>query len=450
MNPRIVILLLVLAPLVLAQDAGGKAASGAVARKGTIRKTLSAKGTFAPANPAKLKLDLKAYRGELRLVDVKEHGAPVNAGDIIARIDTKSIDRQIVKDRMGLEQAELGWVQAQEKQRMSNENNKAKLARVERDLNHSQAKLDGFLKHEKEQLKESERQGIMSRKYRLEDQNDELVQLEKMYSEDELVDATEEIVLKRSRRRFAQAKARTELSERRRLYRKEYYEAWREEDLHLDVEGKQRSLAHTKRSQEMAARKAKLDMAAKLHGLKRTRERFADLENDRKQFVIRAPSAGMLLHSGAGMKAGSTLRNRSVFAQIAGKQLKVTTSIQEKDILSVKNGMASEVKPTAQKDAKIMGRLSIKPLPAKGVFGAEVAISGASRELKPGMTCKVVVILEEARDVVLVPKSAVKEVEGKKVVELASGEKRAVVTGIADGKDIEIKEGLQVGEKVKR
>ena len=450
MKPRIVILLLALAPIVLAQDPVGKADPGAVARKGTIRKTLSAKGTFAPADPAELKLDLKSYRGDLRLVNVKEHGALVNAGDIIARIDTEGIDRKIVSDRMALERAELDFANAQEKRRMSDEKDQAKLARAQRDLKQAQTKLDGFIKHEKDHRDESERQSIMSRKYRLEDQQDELVQLEKMYSEDELVDATEEIVLKRSRRRFAQSKARDDLYNRRRLYRKEYYEVWKEEDLHLDVESKNRSLAHTKRSQEMAAHKAKLDMASKQYGLKRTRERFADLENDRKQFVIRAPAAGMLLHSGTAMKEGSTLRNRSVFAKIAGKQLKVTTTILEKDILSVKNGTASEVEPTAKKDAKIMGRLSVKPLPVKGTFGAEVAISGASRDLKPGMTCKVVLILDEARDVVLVPKSAVREVEGKKVVELVSGEKRAVVTGITDGKDIEIKEGLQVGEKVKR
>jgi macrolide-specific efflux system membrane fusion protein len=448
MKPRTAIFLLVLAPIVLGQDAGDESAPGAVARKGTIRETLNTKGSFVPAEPAEIELDLKAYRGELKLIEVKEHGALVNAGDIVARLDTKAIDRQIESEQMSLERAEWDWAYFQEKQRMQAENDKARRERAERAYDRARAKLDGFLKHEKEFDKENERLSIEGATHRLENQHDELTQLEKMYSEDELVDATEEIVLKRSRRSYTRAKAYHELNERRRTYRKEFFEAWKEEDLRLDVEGQKRSLEHTLRDLQLSATKAKLDADAKRYGLDRAREKFADLKKDREQFVIRAPRAGQLIHAGAPLKAGSNVRSGSPIATVAepGK-LKVETTVAEKDIFSVKGGMACEITPAASAELKLMGGLSVDPLPGKGGFGAEIRLQASNRQLRPGMTCQVSIVLAEARDAVLVPVWAVQERDGKKFVKLATGA-REVTTGISDGKEIAVTSGLEAGERV--
>ena len=69
----------------------------------------------------------------------------------------------------------------------------------EKDAEWAARKLSAYLEKEKAFKLEEFRLRSQSRQHNLEDQRDELEQLEQMYREDELVDATEEIVLKRQR-----------------------------------------------------------------------------------------------------------------------------------------------------------------------------------------------------------------------------------------------------------
>jgi len=459
MNTRTVILLFLLAPLVLSQEAPPPAErtqvfDTTVAERGTIRKTIERKGVFVADEPVELKLELKVYRGELSLLDIVDHGSFVNKGDVIARIDTKSIDEQIEGDALDLKLAELDMTQYDERLGMDSEKNAVAFERAQRAAARADKKLRGYREHEKAQQDERDRMGVQSRQHRLDDQKEELTQLEKMYAEDELVDATEEIVLSRSRRNFARSQQSFALSERGRLYRKEWFEMWRVEDLVTASRDATQSLERLRKTRAMALAKIRLSTAKKQLGLKRTRTRSADLARDKEQFVVRAPESGLLMHAGTPLKKGGSLRNKTIFARIGAPQkLKVTADIEEKTILDVKAGMAVEVVPTAGEKLKSMGRLELEYLPTKGVFKGEVRLSDVDHALRPGMTCKVKLILGEARDAILVPKSAVYKSGDRTVVRYArtaSGpyEERVVVTGLDDGKKIEIKDGLAEGDRV--
>ena len=463
MKPRFVMLTLLAASVVVYSQDQAKpppkrrapaAAEPIPVKRGDIRHSIALKGTFVPAQAAEIKLEMQGYRGPLKILDVKPHGSVLNEGDIVLRLDTRDYEKQLITDRMALDSAELAWRQSRETRRVTDAANRKRVEAAQRSYDRAKAQLDGFLKHEKQQKVESERLSLQAQRNRLEDQNDELVQLEKMYSEDELVDATEEIVLKRARRNFARSKASFELSERRRLYRKKFYEGWREEDLRLGVEAKRVSLENTIRSVEMGNAKTRLAVAKQEYSLGRQRRKFKDLENDKGRFVVRAPRAGLLLHGKpegpwGEQKAGGTLRNRVVFTSVADPRLlKVNTSVMERDIFKVANNMAVEAVPTADEERKRMGRLRVAYLPVKGVFKAQVEFEGVNRTLRPGMTCKLEAILAEARDVVLVPSSVVKQEDGRSYVTLKGGAKRFVTTGLDDGRNIEIKDGLKVGDFV--
>ena len=81
----------------------------------------------------------------------------------------------------------------------------------------------------------------------------------------------------------------------------------------------------------------------------------------------------------------------------------------------------------------------------------EIDLKESGEKLPIGLKVKTMVTIEESREVLLVPKDAVYEEGAKNYVELLEdGElvQREVITGIEDGSYIEIKEGLNVGEKV--
>ncbi|MHC4338647.1 MAG: efflux RND transporter periplasmic adaptor subunit [Planctomycetota bacterium] len=461
MKTRMWIAVLLLAPLALAQEAPSTVA--VAAKVGTVRKTLDRSGTFLPAEASELKLDLRAFSGTLTLEEVAPNGRLVNKGDVVARLKTRGIDRQIEADEMSLKRTMMDLNQAEERARMQDQKAAASLERAQRDAVRAAKRLEGYVEHEKALDEEGERMGVESRKYRLEDQADELEQLEKMYSEDELVDATEEIVLKRQRRNFARTQANFDLSEKRRLHRKAYYDTWRREDLELDARHQTEALERTQKSQAMDRQKTEMDLGKRRYDLDRAKEKMLDLRRDREQFVIRAPRSGILLHGKADaapwtdkLKVGGSLKNRTVFATVAAPdKLKVATTIEEKNLFKLKVDIAAEVEPKASPKSHYVGPLSVEHLPYKaGEFKAEIPLGEVEPRLRPGMRCKVAIILGEERDVIVVPASGIQTDGDRTFVycsKVADGpfEERDVVIGLSDGDNTAVREGLADGEFVK-
>ncbi|MCK6458421.1 MAG: hypothetical protein L6Q95_00830 [Planctomycetes bacterium] len=467
MRARLILVVLVLVPAIHAQEVKEIAVvpvqvpSSAVATKGTIRKTLDREGTFVPADAAELRLDLESWKGELTVVEALPHGGPINEGDVAFRLDTMGIDQKIEEDGMALARAEMGLRQAEEQARLRAEADAEALRRSETAAERAAKRLKGYRELEKRFDEENERLQIQQREFGLENQKDELDQLEKMYSEDELVDATEEIVLKRSRRGFAQSQAWRNLSEQRRVYDKEWYYAWREEDLVVDAENKARELDRLKKSQAMAKEKSDSELEKTRYELAQQKKKFEELKRDREKFTVRSPRRGILIHGApedapwGRIEKGSALKAKSVFACVADpKKMKVTTTIAEADILKIKTGTAVEATPVAAEDAKMIGRIDVEYLPQKGnVYKATVQLDQTDMRVRPGFACKAAVILEEARDAILVPKTAVRERDGKTFVSCAKTkdgpfEERQVVVGLSDAKNTAIREGVAEGEFV--
>jgi len=71
--------------------------------------------------------------------------------------------------------------------------------------------------------------------------------------------------------------------------------------------------------------------------------------------------------------------------------------------------------------------------------------------IKPGMTADLDIIIGRAEDVLCVPKEAVTERDGRTIVMLIKDGKpvpQPVITGLEDNVKVEIKEGLEEGDKV--
>ncbi|MHC4953674.1 MAG: efflux RND transporter periplasmic adaptor subunit [Planctomycetota bacterium] len=453
MKTSVAIGLLLTTSLLLAQDAPKTVA----AEKGTLRVSVRIDGVFHPADPAELKLDCETFQGPFKLEMIAPHGSWVNKGDIVARIDRKAYTDALERETMAMERAEMDMRHHLEKLRMDEEKDAEKLARARRESHRATKRLQGFRELEKAFTEESERLTAQSREHGMERAKDELTQLEKMYSEDELVDATEEIVLKRQRRSYARALANYDLWQRRRKYNKEWYEVWREEDYVTAAESKEAALRRAVRDAELSKERVAADLKKRKHSLTKKREAFAKLKADGEKLVFRAPYRGLFLHGTerryAELKKDGQLRNKSVFGEVMKPgALAVVGAVKETDILRVKPGLACEVKPAAAEDQTLVGSLRVDYLPGKmKSFEATIAMAEVPPGVRPGMSGKVEIIIKEVRDAVLVPKSAVTGAAGaKKVRVVANGDPvaRPVVTGETDGKKIVIREGLQPGEKV--
>jgi hypothetical protein len=135
--------------------------------------------------------------------------------------------------------------------------------------------------------------------------------------------------------------------------------------------------------------------------------------------------------------------------------------VHETEVDKVRAGQAATIVMDAFPDQELKGEvLEVAPLPDQSrsfmspdlkVYKTLVRIDGTHDFLRTRMSCKVTVLAEKIIEAVLVPIHVVANRQNQKVVYVPKGsdsEKRVVETGAFNDTFVEIKSGLEPGEKV--
>jgi len=255
-------------------------------------------GVLAPLGGTALALWPEAYAGAFTVLEVVPQGATVAEGDVIARLDARAIDEELRRAELERGTSELNHRALLERQQLEAAAAQSALLRARAGLQRSQRSLESWKSVE---LAFEQRTQDLSRRYQqanLEDQTDELEQLEKMYKGDELVDATEDIVLKRSRRGLALTKDQNALSSERVKHHDEFDLVLEREKREEDLRAQEEAVVRLQRTQALEA-EARDDAARRsAAALAEQGEKLARLQRDRALFELKAPCAGVLLHGG--------------------------------------------------------------------------------------------------------------------------------------------------------
>lgn len=152
---------------------------------------------------------------------------------------------------------------------------------------------------------------------------------------------------------------------------------------------------------------------------------------------------------------GQLVSQGTVVAQIARTQrLVADVDLVGADVARVREGLPARVRQTAAPDETAEGRLvRLAPAlnPQTRTLRAEVHLDNPQGRLRPGMFVEVTLVAERREDVVVVPREAVTERGGGKVVFVLDGQrvsKRDVMLGLGDDEIVEVREGLNPGERV--
>ena len=133
----------------------------------------------------------------------------------------------------------------------------------------------------------------------------------------------------------------------------------------------------------------------------------------------------------------------------------------ESSVNMVKPGQKATITVEAYPDIPLEGKvLQVAPLPdpphgwfdpSVKVYTTQITIDGAHDILKPGMSAKVEVLIEQLKNVLIVPIQVVANREGKKVCYIATPQgpkQRQVQTGSFNDTYVHIISGLEAGEQV--
>jgi len=225
------------------------------------------------------------------------------------------------------------------------------------------------------------------------------------------------------------------------------------------------ALARSKLAQALALLKS----AEAEYQLKKER-----LEKVKKQIAactIKAPAPGLVVYSSSGdfwhgreraIEEGGTVYQRQKIISLPNtSEMVAQINVHESLIDKVRPGQTVKITIDAFPDKTFNGEvLKIAPLPdpQRGwmspdlkVYATEVSINGSHTFLKPGMSAKVEILVEQLYDVTIVPVQVIANHEGKKICHVMTGQgpkQREVVTGAFNDTFVEVVSGLQVGEEV--
>jgi len=451
----------------------------------------SAKKAPAPPKPATVKVKAAPFRIEIKLPGVFEstdmteiffkaksaasltvgkaieHGATVSKGDTLITPKLDKFDK-VLKEKQHADLAgALALRQAEAEFAQIKASTPLKLAAAERAATRAKENLEYFKKN-RELSKRATIEAYQTAVDRLAYIKEELRQLKKMYEADDLTEATEEIVLRRTqdsvrRSELAaeQAKVALDTALKTNLAR-------RAKDMVLATQTAITANEDAKVLLPMALEKATLDIAATRRGRKKVRKELADLQADREAMTIKAPVAGVVYYgkcksgkwssatvAGKLVPEGKLLADEVFMTIVNPKSLFVRISVPEKDfgLLSAgQTGLAAATAYPQQSLAIKLDKFSKIPT-ASGQFDARLVLPEGAGSVVAGMTCNITLRAYENLKAITVPSSAVSKEGGKEFVHVKEGDakkKRMVVTGKSHGGKVEILKGLAAGETVFR
>jgi len=439
---------------------------------GLVKTEVSLKGTFEARSATEMVLRPKAW-SSFKVLKAVAHGAKVERGDVLVKLDMEDIDEAIVDSRRKVELAELAIKLAEQGLKTLEATTPLDLASAERSKRYAHEDLDRYLKIDRAMSERIANFNVETSKNYLEYEQEELRQLEKMYKADDLTEETEEIILKRQRDAVKRAEFYLKTDEMYRdqtlnitLPRRDVTE--KESAVRADL-----SLDGAKATLPLALTRSRLDLDKLKAQYDKEKERLDELEKDRAMMSIKAPTEGIVYYgrfkdgewSGASSAAdklrpfGSITPNDVFITIVKPRPMVIRVKLPEKNLHEFRPGLKGTARPTGYPDMRLpatVTKISAVPFTA-GNFQAELRLSVPEEDtmLVPGMSCTVKFIPYLKKRALTVPPSAVytDEIDDQKhyvmlVDEDGKQRKQSVTLGKKAEDKVEILDGLVAGDQV--
>ncbi|MGA2172458.1 MAG: efflux RND transporter periplasmic adaptor subunit [Sedimentisphaerales bacterium] len=225
---------------------------------------------------------------------------------------------------------------------------------------------------------------------------------------------------------------------------------------------------YAKARSQLAQAKARLESAKATFDLQQ--ERLNKTQKQLAACTIKAPAPGLVVYRSSSdywyserpIEVGATIQQREEIMSLPDtSEMTVEISVHESSITKVQPGQLAKITIDAFPDKTFTGKvLKIAPLPDQRrswlspdlkVYTTQVSIDGSYDFLKPGMSAKVEITVEQLDNVIIVPVQVVANRGGKKVcycITERGTKEREVKTGSFNDTFVQIVEGLQPGEEV--
>lgn len=178
---------------------------------------------------------------------------------------------------------------------------------------------------------------------------------------------------------------------------------------------------------------------------------MAQLELDYTE--IKAPIGGVI--SQRLVKEGNWIQEQQPLFEIADfRSLEAVLDVPERELRLLRPGFPVTVRTNALPGEAFEGRVKrISPVvnPETGTFDVTVEVPNEDGTLKPGLFVRARIVYDTRQGVPLIPRASLLTEDGEDsvfVVEEGVARKKDLVIGYDDGRDVEVKNGVEEGQKV--
>lgn len=441
-----------------------RALAGAPVRRGPLSITVTERGNLKAKDAVSLRSEVE---GRTTILSLIPEGTFVEAGTVVAELDTADLLEKQVQQEITVSNAEASHKKAKEALEIQKIENESSIARAELEVALATTELEKYREGDWPQAEQKAEEDILIAEEELkqaESKRDYSEQLEEkgFLTRSEL--EADQLAYNRSTVTVEQARRALEL-----LRTYEYPKQIA--TLQGDVDDKERELRKVKLQAESQLVDKETDLNAAIAKLELERERLVKLNSQIEKAVIVAPVAGMVVYGreeggrwrgNDPMAEGTEVRERQEVISIprAGGMV-AEASIHESVLKQVEVGQDVILRVDAMPGREFHGRVSfVAVLPDQNswwanpnlrLYKTEVTIDDAIAEMRPGMSVAIEILVEEIPDAVYVPLQAVNHRRGNNLVFVADGgsvSERVVEIGRSNETWVEVRSGVREGETV--
>ncbi len=364
--------------------------------RGPMQSVLDLEGYLEPIDPTEILLRPKAYQGELVILSAAPVGA-VTKGQLLLEVDATALHRQLDAAQNDLTAAQATLTKTQADMQLSQQADALALQIAEKDLANAQTDLDWWDQSDSKQAVVMADLTLKNAKAEADDRQDEFDQLKKMYKNDDLTNATADIVTKRATRalEFARINATLQLDRTRKTKEVEVVNS--RQRLVFALQQQQQRLAAQKVAQEYSRVLRQTGLASATASVEQAQTKVNDLKGDLAQFRIESPADGVLYYGQLVQGSWQNSNPRAFRAKerimpgqvimtiVTPGKLRLAVEVPEAKISWISVGDSARVIPLAMPAAATTGKCHA-PARANGgqAFTVTADLAAVDSQLLPG------------------------------------------------------------------
>lgn len=457
--PALAVLLLALW-LVLGGRASDRYPYARVA-EGPFRVTIVEAGTLQALRSVTYASQIQS--NQAKIIAMAPEGKLVQKGDMLLLFDAAPFEEEIRKSEALLHQAEADLQKAQQDLQLQNIANREELALAKQKVERSELELKDVSEGKGRLREEEALAAVLNAERELQKAQTAYEDLKPLLAEGFITKQE----LERAEQQVAHQKQELALAQRRKGALMDYGRP-----LELSQARADATLSRENYKELEIAANFKLGQkrAAIQSAQARIQELQAKLNLARQQLSrteVRADVPGIVVYKDVFF--GSEQRRPQVGDQVWANQpllilpdiskMVVESRVRETDIHKVERNQSVRVRVEAYPDLRLTGKVTLvgtlaqeeKERRGTKFFGVTIQINESEPRLRPGMTARVEIEVEERKDALYVPLDAVFEKNGRHVVYVLRGRglsEREVALGPSNQDFVAIDQGLKAGDRV--